>query len=109
MGQQIERDPVETNPEKPKGLAVAGMVTSIIGFILSAMFIGLVLSIVGIVLSAVALHDIKKGIRSGRGMAIAGVIIGGVGVVSWIVTLIVHITVVAPKEEQLRQQLQRMR
>lgn len=63
------------------GLAVAGFVCSLLwGF-------G-VLSVVGLALSIAALTDTKKGRSSGRGLAVAGVILGLIGVVNLAVFLV---------------------
>ncbi len=59
------------------GLAVAGFVCSIVGLLLS---VWLLLAILGIVFSAIALSKIKRTGEGGRGLAMAGLIIGIVAV-----------------------------
>jgi uncharacterized membrane protein len=48
-------------------------------------------SIVGIVLGVVALNQIKQTGQEGRGMALAGVIVGGVAVALWIIGIILYV------------------
>lgn len=58
---------------KTNGLAVAGFVVSLASLLIS--FWGIT-PVVGIILSAVALSQIKKTNESGKGFALAGLIIG---------------------------------
>lgn len=71
--------------EKPKGLAIAGMITGICGCIPCLTVIALVSAIVGVVLSALALKKVKEGTGGGRRMAMAGLICGIVAIGLWIV------------------------
>lgn len=69
-----------TPPAPTNGLAIAALVSS------------LVFAPVGIVLGLVALKQISRTRESGRGMAIAGVVIGGVGTalaIGWLVLSLV--------------------
>lgn len=59
--------------ENPNSLAIAGFVTAIISLLLN--FWGIV-GIVATVLSAVAINQVNKSKERGKGLAIAGVIIG---------------------------------
>jgi CDP-diglyceride synthetase len=69
-------------PPKPSsGKAVAGFVVSLLG-----------VSLVGLILSILGLKDTKDGEKQGRGLAIAGVIIGAIGAI-W--QLIVVVTLIA--------------
>src|SRR4051794_13858906 len=63
---------------KTSGLAIASLVTSIVGAIFC-----FVIAIVGLVLGIVALNQIKNsnGMQTGRGLAIAGIVIGALGIV----------------------------
>lgn len=63
---------------KTNGLAVAGFVVSLASLLIS--FWGIT-SVVGIILSAVALSQIKKTNESGKGFALAGLIIGIIGII----------------------------
>ncbi len=58
---------------KMNGLAIAGFVCSIVGLLFSLWF---VLAILGIIFSAIALKKIKKTGQGGRGLAVAGLVIG---------------------------------
>jgi len=66
----------------PSGLSIAALVTGILG-----------LSIVPIILGAVDLSRIKNGVASskGKGFDIAGIVLGGLGIVVWIIMVIVTI------------------
>ncbi|MBQ9765618.1 MAG: DUF4190 domain-containing protein [Lachnospiraceae bacterium] len=66
---------------KTNGLAIAGMVVSIVGLFIS--FYG-VIPLVGVILSAVALKQIPTTGDKGKGMAIAGLVCGIVGL-AWAV------------------------
>ena len=65
-------------------LAIISLVVSIVGF-----------TIVGIVLGFIALSQIKKTGENGRGLAIAGVVIGFVELVLGIILVIVAVAVAA--------------
>jgi hypothetical protein len=76
--------PQETNTYgKLSGSAVAGFVCSIIGLALIAslsfFFLGILSSIAGVILSAIGLSQTSKG-QQGKGFAIAGLILGILGV-----------------------------
>src|SRR5690606_16555720 len=66
------------NPDRTNPLAVAAMVSSILTF-----------WIVGIVLGHIALRQIRRTGEGGRGMALAGVIVGYVGWALGLVLLVV--------------------
>ncbi|MFC0454425.1 DUF4190 domain-containing protein [Rhodococcus jostii] len=72
------------------GLAIASLITSIIG----GCFYGLG-SIVGIVLGVIALGQIKKSGQEGRGLAIAGIVIGGTYIAAWIVFFLIMVIAAA--------------
>jgi hypothetical protein len=68
----------------PTGLAVASMVVGIVGLLLSLvcgcfMVVSGPLDLIAVVLGIVALQQINRGEAGGRGMAIAGIICGSVG------------------------------
>jgi hypothetical protein len=67
----------------PDGLATAGMVLGIAGLFLGIFWV--VLPILAVIFSAVALHRINgsNGLRTGQGMAIAGLTTGIIGVGFW--------------------------
>ena len=66
-----------TQPKGTNGLAIASLVTSLVG-----------LNVVGIILGFVALSQLKTSGEGGRGMAIAGIIIGFVSLGIMIIVLI---------------------
>lgn len=70
------------------GLAVGSLIASVIG--LCTCF-GL---IVGIILGIAALRQIREKGEKGRGLALAGLWIGVVGIVLWLVYLVIEILVV---------------
>lgn len=80
----IKPRPQETNTsEKLSGAAVAGFVCSIVGLALIAslsfFLLGILSAIAGTILSAIGLSQTNKG-RQGKGFAIAGLILGIIGV-----------------------------
>ena len=66
------------NPSKNNSLALAGFIVS-----LCSLFISLwgLTAIVGIILSSIGLGQIKKTNENGKGLAIAGIIIGAASIV----------------------------
>jgi peptidyl-prolyl cis-trans isomerase B (cyclophilin B) len=70
--------------QKTNVLAIVSLVISILGF-----------NIIAVILGAIALSQIKKTGESGRGLALAGIIIGAVSLVIGIVIIIVSIAIVA--------------
>jgi hypothetical protein len=70
-------------PQKTNGLALAGFITSLV-----------CCGPVGLVLSIIGLSQINKNPQEGgKGLAIAGIIIGGIGIVVGIIYYIVVIAV----------------
>jgi hypothetical protein len=74
---------------RTNGLAVASLVTSIAGIFLGLplAYAGLLIPIVGAVLGSVALSQIKRTQQPGRGLAIAGIVIGCVTLVGLLFVL----------------------
>lgn len=68
--------PVVQQP-KTNGLAIAGFVCSIVGWFCCG-----ITSIIGLILSIVALSQIKNRQEGGKGLAIAGIVIGGIVMIS---------------------------
>lgn len=64
--------PVVQQP-KTNGLAIAGFVCAIVGWFCCG-----ITSLIGLVLSIVALLQIKNRQEGGKGLAIAGIVIGGI-------------------------------
>ncbi|UFS59368.1 DUF4190 domain-containing protein [Subtercola endophyticus] len=75
-----------TGPVAPRTnvLAIVSLVVSIVGF-----------TIIGIILGFVALSQIKRTGESGRGLALAGIIIGFVELVLGIILFVVIIAIAA--------------
>lgn len=72
--------------QKTNTLAVVSMIASIVGFIWILPVIG---SIAGVVMGHISLSQIKRTNEKGRGMALAGLIVGYAGLVLAIVGIIV--------------------
>lgn len=66
----------DVQKQSASGLAIAALVTGILGF-----------SIIPLILGAVELGRIKKGLSSpaGKGMSIAGLILGILALIGWII------------------------
>jgi hypothetical protein len=64
---------------KPQTNAILALVLSCVGFVTCG-----VTSIVGVIFSHVAMGKIKRGEEEGRGMALAGMIIGYVVIAGWL-------------------------
>ena len=95
-GAQLEAPQAEAAPEaapaaapvaakkKVNGLAVAGFVVSLVGLICA----GLICGILSVVFSAVALKQIPAKNQGGKGLAVAGLVIGIIDlatiVISWL-------------------------
>jgi hypothetical protein len=78
----------KNQPQTTNGLSVAGFVCSLAGFLTGiSFFVGLILSIIG-------LSQVKKTGQNGRGMALAGVIIGAIGSAGVIITTVIAVIVV---------------
>jgi len=70
-----------------QGKAIAGFVCSLAGFLLFGL--ELILGVIGLILSSVALNGMKQsGNRKGRGMAIAGLVIGIIDIVGAILIIV---------------------
>ena len=100
--------PVQTTPGAPpvmpygyagyaparrtNGLAVASMILSIVGFIWVLPFVG---SIAGAIMGHVALGQIRRTGEAGRGMALAGVIVGWAGIALLVLGVLFFVFVAA--------------
>ncbi len=85
------------------GMAIAALVTGIIGFLTGVIMIGLVLDVVAIVLGIVVLVQAKNRPAEvgGKGMAIAAIVVGAVGllVMTLLLTVGVQLAVEACRED----------
>ncbi len=82
--------------DKPGVMAIVSLIAGVLSILchcvpVAGAFLGFILSVVAIVLGILELNRIKKGISSekGRGMAIAGIILGGIGIVIGIFWILV--------------------
>ncbi len=84
IGPNIARKP-QTN-----GLSVAGLVMGVLSVVTFLCFFNMVLALMGLVFSGVGLSQIKKsgGQETGQGMAIAGIVLSGLGLVMGLVILL---------------------
>lgn len=67
-------------------MAIISMISSIIGW-----FSFGILCIVGVILGHISMKQIKRTGEGGRGMALAGLIVGYIGIAGWIIGLIIFI------------------
>lgn len=70
------------------GMAIASLVTALVGFLIC--IIG---SFLGVIFGIIALNQIRNTGQGGRGMAIAGIIIGGLGTALALVLFIVFVII----------------
>jgi hypothetical protein len=76
-------------PTGTNGKAIAALVTSLAG-----MFCGLP-SIVGLILGVIAMRETKRTGQDGHGMALAGVIVGAVVTMGWLLYIVVVVVAIA--------------
>ncbi|MBU3994837.1 MAG: DUF4190 domain-containing protein [Actinobacteria bacterium] len=60
-----------------------------------ALIASIIVSLVGVILGHIALNQIKKTGEGGRGLAIAALIIGYIGVAAWVIGIFIWIAVIA--------------
>lgn len=75
-------------PQKTNVLAIVSLVTSILGW-----FVGITL-FAGIICGHIALSQIKKTKEGGRGLAIAGLIVGYIGIALAVIAIILAILLI---------------
>lgn len=82
--------PAPTDAAAPRnGMGTAALVLGIIGLVLACAFgVGTIFAIIAIVLGAIGLKNVKKGVASNRGSALAGTILGIAGLVVGTVVVI---------------------
>jgi hypothetical protein len=80
----------EATSTKTSGYAVASLVAGVVGLVTCCTFVP---SILGIVFGGIALPLTHPGEAKGRGMAIAGIVLGIIGVIAGIVVLIIGIQI----------------
>lgn len=71
---------------KTDGLGIAGMILGIASLFVA----GLILGLLAVIFSMIALGRIKKNpdTRKGKGFAIAGLVLGGIGMIGWAIAII---------------------
>lgn len=69
--------------QKVNGLAIAGMICAIVG-IIGGNYIFCIPSIVGLILSIIGMVKVKE-YNSGYGFALAGIIVGAIGLLIWLI------------------------
>ncbi|MBN9177337.1 MAG: DUF4190 domain-containing protein [Microbacterium sp.] len=79
-------------PRKTNGLAIASMILSIVGFLWILPLVG---SLAGAIMGHISLGQIKRSGESGRGMALAGVIVGWSGLAILVIGVLFFIFVIA--------------
>lgn len=84
-------------PEKTNTLAIVSMIASIVGFIWILPIIG---SIAGVVMGHISLSQIKRTNEKGRGMALAGLIVGYAGLALAVIGVIVFASFIGWAIEQ---------
>lgn len=68
MNQVFQQPGMVPQPQKTNGLAIAALVLSLVGC-----------SLLGVIFGGIAISQINKGQGSGKGLAIAGLVIGIIG------------------------------
>ena len=72
---------VPTPSPLPSGQAITGFALSLGGLVTAAFVVTAPLAMIGLVISAIALSRSRRGVASGRGYAIAGLILGVLGLI----------------------------
>jgi len=78
---------------RTNGLAIGSLVASILAFPLAFLcgIFGVIAAIVGVVLGIVAINQIKQSDEGGRGLAVAGIIVGAVTLLLAVILVLVGI------------------
>ncbi len=82
----VTANPSSNTEGKLNGLALAGMICAIVG-IIGGDYLFCIPSIVGLILSIVGMVKVKE-LKSGYGFALAGIIVGAVGLLIWLIVWI---------------------
>ncbi len=70
-------------------MAIGSLVASVLAIPLGFFIVGPLFAIVGVVLGIIALNQIKQSGENGRGLALAGIIVGGVILALTVISFIV--------------------
>lgn len=84
-GTGYDNSPYGYQPPKPKGLAIAALVLGILALLSGWMLIGGLFGLVGLILGIVALVKANKGQADGKGMAITGIVLSSLGLLTALV------------------------
>jgi hypothetical protein len=78
----LVKESIMAKENGPSGLSIAALVTGILG-----------MSVIPIILGAIDLNRIKNGAASprGRGLDIAGIVLGAIAIVVWLIVSIVSV------------------
>lgn len=88
--QQAQGYQLYAAPRPSSGLAITALITGIGGIVLSWTFVALLASIVAVITGHMALSQIRRNpALSGRGMAIAGLILGYAGVALLVIMIVI--------------------
>lgn len=66
------------------GLGLAGMITGIVGVVLTIFFIGIIPSILGLIFGLIGHRKVRRGEATNGGQALTGIITGSVGIALFI-------------------------
>ena len=93
---QIIRPNIVRRPQT-NSMAILGLIMGILAVLLGWCFFNVIFSILGLIFSCVGLSQVKKsaGQETGRGMAIAGIILSSLGLVMGLVVFLLFGAVVA--------------
>lgn len=81
-------------PAPPQGFSITAMVVGIVGAVFSWVpFLGLILGIIAATFGGIALYQAKQGKQGGKGMAIAGLVLGIFAIAVFITFLIVGLSI----------------
>ncbi|WP_373558000.1 DUF4190 domain-containing protein [Paenibacillus sp. XY044] len=90
--QNFQPQPPMMQP-KTNGKAITSMVLGILSVMI--LYIGFILGILAIIFAALSFKELKRGYEQGKGMAIAGLVCGIIGVLLWGLILLFVVLAVA--------------
>lgn len=93
--------PVQPQPQGTPGIAVAAFVCGLIGLFSSWLVFGVILSVLGIIFGVIGKRQADERGGQGSGLALAGLIMGVIGVVILIALIIIGATIVNETEDAL--------
>jgi len=95
---------VNPSTTKLNGLALAGLIVSIVGLVLFFTgWLGAVIGLVGLILSIIGRRQVAQRGDRGRGLTTAGIIIGIAAILVGILYTVVLVAVLLPQVQQLQQ------